>query len=425
MPRTLIARNALRRRAVVPRMMQLPFSSSSCSFSSFSRRGSSTSYAMPRVKWLGAAAYEGWPRYSQERLLTLFLEHARLADSPSAELYRARMEQVFRNAGIHARIMALPPSCSSTASVSAPAPDVEASYTTSKDLLCQALSHTHKELFSQFQLHPQHVQHVITSSELPSCPPVDLEPMAASGLLHCTREPYAGLGCGGAPFVLTSAMRHPRACSIVQAVELPSRVWTTQFDSVLPAATRQSAHGNKEHEHRVINEVVVGALMGDAALSSLIVSEEHPLFHRHLGAVLVDSEAAVFPEGQGLVGTKVHACGTRMFLSPRIPSLVGPRVGPLLSRLLQRNDLTPQDIHHWVFHPGGPKVLQTVQTLYGLSEHQLRHSWSSLREQGNCMSASAFDVLRRTHAVAKKGDRGVLFGVGPGMYMGLVLLQWH
>ena len=66
-----------------------------------------------------------------------------------------------------------------------------------------------------------------------------------------------------------------------------------------------------------------------------------------------------------------------------------------------------------LFHPGGRKLIETMQDVLGLEREQLEHSWEVLRAYGNMSSATALFVLDRA---LKAGARGphLLAAFGPG-----------
>jgi alkylresorcinol/alkylpyrone synthase len=170
---------------------------------------------------------------------------------------------------------------------------------------------------------------------------------------------------------------------------------------------------------------------------------QHPLFHARdklPGPVIVDSDRTTLPNTLGLVYTRTHDVGQRMFLSHKIPQVVPPAAVPLISGLLKKHKLQVSDIEHWVIHPGGPKVLLNIEELCKFRTGApspktgaidltapLAWSWKALVDAGNCMSVSVFHVLHELQTSAtppKPGSRGILFGVGPGMRMEALLLQW-
>jgi alkylresorcinol/alkylpyrone synthase len=84
------------------------------------------------------------------------------------------------------------------------------------------------------------------------------------------------------------------------------------------------------------------------------------------------------------------------------------------------------DISTWICHPGGPKVIEAIQSTLGLGDTALALTWRSLRGIGNLSSASVLHVLRDTLDQRPPGDGqwGMLMAMGPGFCSELVLLQW-
>jgi len=84
-----------------------------------------------------------------------------------------------------------------------------------------------------------------------------------------------------------------------------------------------------------------------------------------------------------------------------------------LDDFLDRNRFSLSDFNGFLFHPGGRKVLETVEEVLGLTRDQLRHSWEVLRRHGNMSSATVLFVME--HAI-QSGARGphLLAAFGPG-----------
>ena len=88
--------------------------------------------------------------------------------------------------------------------------------------------------------------------------------------------------------------------------------------------------------------------------------------------------------------------------------------------------LTQDDIATWIFHSGGPKVLEAVEQSLSLEKDALAPSWKSLREHGNLSAASVLTVLEDylKHHPGAPGSYSILAAMGPGFCLELVLLQW-
>ena len=109
-----------------------------------------------------------------------------------------------------------------------------------------------------------------------------------------------------------------------------------------------------------------------------------------------------------------------------MPTLVEEYLAEDVKQLLSRHGLDFHDVGRWISHPGGPKVIEAIQSVLGLDENDLAMTWRSLNEVGNLSSASVLHVLRDT--IAKRptaGRPGVMMAMGPGFCSELVLLRWR
>jgi alkylresorcinol/alkylpyrone synthase len=93
--------------------------------------------------------------------------------------------------------------------------------------------------------------------------------------------------------------------------------------------------------------------------------------------------------------------------------LMRENLAPALFDFLVRNDFRLSDFEGFLFHPGGGKLIETVQEVLGLGRRDFRHSWEVLRQFGNMSSATVLFVLDRA---LKAGARGLhlLAAFGPG-----------
>ena len=123
--------------------------------------------------------------------------------------------------------------------------------------------------------------------------------------------------------------------------------------------------------------------------------EEHDVLVAGLGNVLLADD------GFGVV------------LSPELPALMSEKLAPALQHFLDRNGFALSDFNGFLFHPGGRKLIETMEAVLGLTPQQLEHSREVLRNYGNMSSATALFVLNRA---LKAGARGphLLAAFGPG-----------
>ena len=120
-----------------------------------------------------------------------------------------------------------------------------------------------------------------------------------------------------------------------------------------------------------------------------------------------------WPDTEHIMGWDIKDDGFGVVLSPELPSLMRKALAPALQDFLDRNGFRLSDFNGFLFHPGGRKLIETMQEVLGLEREQLEHSWEVLRAYGNMSSATALFVLDRA---LKAGARGphLLAAFGPG-----------
>jgi polyketide synthase Type III len=114
-------------------------------------------------------------------------------------------------------------------------------------------------------------------------------------------------------------------------------------------------------------------------------------------------------------------------LSKKIPFVVGDNLQHPVHRLLLRHGLSPRQIKHWSIHTGGAAVIDGAKKSLGLSEEDVRHTRSVLRDYGNISSGSflvSVERLLRENSV-QDGDFGVWAAMGPGATLEAGLIRYQ
>jgi predicted naringenin-chalcone synthase len=84
-----------------------------------------------------------------------------------------------------------------------------------------------------------------------------------------------------------------------------------------------------------------------------------------------------------------------------------------------------EDIDHLIFHPGGKKIVQTVESLFSDLGKNINDTKEVLRLYGNMSSATVLYVLERIMDTnPEKGSKGLMLSFGPGFSAQRVLLQF-
>jgi alkylresorcinol/alkylpyrone synthase len=170
--------------------------------------------------------------------------------------------------------------------------------------------------------------------------------------------------------------------------------------------------------------MVASGLFGDGAAAVVAVGSDHPLASS--GPRVVDTLSHLYPDTDRAMGWDVGTSGLKVVLGAEVPTLVEEYLADDVKQLLSRHGLDFRDIRRWICHPGGPKVIEAIQSVLGLDADDLAVTWRSLHTVGNLSSASVLFVLRDTLATrpGAPGEWGVLMAMGPGFCAELVLLQW-
>ncbi|MGH3655241.1 MAG: 3-oxoacyl-[acyl-carrier-protein] synthase III C-terminal domain-containing protein, partial [Micromonosporaceae bacterium] len=104
-------------------------------------------------------------------------------------------------------------------------------------------------------------------------------------------------------------------------------------------------------------------------------------------------------------------------LAKHVPDLVG--------KLLARHGLAPADVAAWAVHPGGPRILDVVESELSLPPGALKTSRDTLRDHGNCSSATILLVVREMirRDLVPPGGYLVAMAFGPGLTLYAALLR--
>jgi len=166
--------------------------------------------------------------------------------------------------------------------------------------------------------------------------------------------------------------------------------------------------------------IVSAAIFGDGAACCLLSSYEEDS-----GPEIIDEQMYHFYDAEHMMGFKLTNSGLQMVLDIEVPDTIAAHFGDIIHPFLQRSNLTIEDIDHLIFHPGGKKIVHTVEELFSGLGKNINDTKEVLRQYGNMSSATVLYVLERILASNPKvGERGVMLSFGPGFSAQRVLLQW-
>ncbi|OBJ53561.1 type III polyketide synthase [Mycobacterium asiaticum DSM 44297] len=253
---------------------------------------------------------------------------------------------------------------------------------------------------------------VVVSSTGMAVPTIDARLISTVGFRpDVKRIPLFGLGCvagaAGMARVHDYLRGFPGDVAVLLSVELCSL--TLQRDDVsIPA-------------------LIGVCLFGDGAAAVVATGADRiPQGHNEFRQPqVVATRSRVIPDTIGVMGWDISSDGFGLVMGREVPQMADDYLRDEVDDFLAENGLSIADISAWVCHPGGPKVLDSIENALDLPPEAVAHSRNSMREQGNISSVSVLDVLRRTVAdPPADGSFGVMIAMGPGFSFELLLLRW-
>jgi alkylresorcinol/alkylpyrone synthase len=207
------------------------------------------------------------------------------------------------------------------------------------------------------------------------------------------RLPVFGLGCAGGVTGLGAAARLARADPGSNVLFLVVELCTLTFRS----ADRRKAN------------VIATALFGDGAAAAVVRADasagDRP--------VILHAGELRWPGTLDVMGWDVAEDGLTVLFSRDIPTIVRERLRDAAGGYLARHGLRLDDIDGFLAHPGGAKVLDALEEVFGLPDGGMTDSRAVLRDHGNMSAATVLFVLDRA---IRRGVRGrqLLSSLGPG-----------
>ncbi|WP_411030653.1 type III polyketide synthase [Spongiimicrobium sp. 3-5] len=166
--------------------------------------------------------------------------------------------------------------------------------------------------------------------------------------------------------------------------------------------------------------MVSAAIFGDGAACVLLSSEKEAKGPKILGAQMYH-----YKDATHLMGFDLTNHGLKMILDPSVPEAIADSFPKIVHPFLEKHGTSIKQVNHLIFHPGGKKIVQTVEELFGKMGKDIDDTREILRRYGNMSSATVLYVLERfLEKDIKSGEQGLLLSFGPGFSAQRVLLKW-
>jgi predicted naringenin-chalcone synthase len=166
--------------------------------------------------------------------------------------------------------------------------------------------------------------------------------------------------------------------------------------------------------------IVSAAIFGDGAACVLLSSHENDE-----GPEIIAEDMYHFYDNIHMMGFKLTNSGFKMVLDIEVPETIAAHFPDIIYPFLKKNKLKVEDIDHLIFHPGGKKIVQTVEALFLDLGKNINDTKEVLRLYGNMSSATVLYVLERImDKKPTKGEKGILLSFGPGFSAQRILLEF-
>ncbi|GAA4271513.1 type III polyketide synthase [Aquimarina gracilis] len=225
------------------------------------------------------------------------------------------------------------------------------------------------------------------------------------GLRHdIVRLPVTEMGCAagvsGIIYAKSFLQANPGKRAAVIAIESPTATFQLEDYSM--------------------TNMVSAAIFGDGAACALLSSEEGVE-----GPKIRGEEMYHFYDATTMMGFNLTNAGLQMVLDPEVPQKIADHFPDIIHPFLKKYDLTISSIDHLIFHPGGKKIIQTVEELFEDLGKNIEDTKAVLKEYGNMSSVTVLYVLERfMNRKPSKGETGLMLSFGPGFSAQRIVLEW-
>ena len=175
-----------------------------------------------------------------------------------------------------------------------------------------------------------------------------------------------------------------------------------------------------QHNDYTMANMVSAAIFGDGASCALLSSREEDS-----GPKIVGEGMYHFYDAIQMMGFELTNTGLKMILDPKVPETIAQHFPDLTHPFLQSFGSSIEKVKHLIFHPGGKKIVQTVEDLFGQLGKNIDETRNVLKEYGNMSSATVLYVLEEfMRKQIPKGDQGMILSFGPGFSAQRILIEW-
>lgn len=173
-----------------------------------------------------------------------------------------------------------------------------------------------------------------------------------------------------------------------------------------------------------INHIITHSIFSDGLSVAILSSCSKDKDKDKENVYLIDSFSYIIPGSDDGITLSIDEYSIGCHLSKDLPQYIRDHVLYAASLFLANHGLTITDIGFWAVHPGGKRILESVQAGLQLTEDQLQPSWEVLKQYGNMLSSSVMFVLEKFKNTRQSEDVFCLaFSFSPGVGIEFLLMK--
>jgi len=179
-------------------------------------------------------------------------------------------------------------------------------------------------------------------------------------------------------------------------------------------------HFQKEN---TMDNIASSLLFGDGAAAVLITNDDY----NKPGLRINNFYSEVAFKGKKDMSWELSSSGFLMTLSGYVSEVIEQDFNKLLNNALQHSGFNKKEISHWCIHPGGKRILASIEKSIDITSNDLRHSYHVLKNYGNMSSPTILFVLKEImdSLENEKVNKTKIFGAafGPGLTLETFILS--
>ncbi|MUV39817.1 1,3,6,8-tetrahydroxynaphthalene synthase [Lentibacillus sp. JNUCC-1] len=225
------------------------------------------------------------------------------------------------------------------------------------------------------------------------------------------RMPLWGFGCAGGAIGLAHAHDWLQAYPDKNAIVICAETASLTF----------------QHQDTNPSNLIGTALFGDGMAAALLMGKESKYLNHLMKTIpkIAKRGSHTAKNTLDVMGWDVVDSGFEVVFSKQIPSLVESVWKSHVEQFTSEVSLHPSDIHSYIAHPGGRKVLEAMESVFNIPRFKLQPSWDILRNHGNMSSPTVLYALEKwMQSTVEAGEKSILSALGPGFSSELMSLEW-